>query len=549
MKEYVVTLHNYEDLQSFYDDMETPGGNLYIPDRAVSVSARRPLSRNTHYLLTDEEADAIRNDPRVLAVELSLDEIGVVIEPSWTESSTNWSKSGSVSNSMKNWGILRCVEGVQRSNWGSNGTSAAFGTVSVNASGKNVDVVIVDGHMNPAHPEFAVNVDGTGGSRVNQYNWFELRQQVEGLSSSTYVYAPYVDPTYPDTNGDGLPDRTVDNDHGCHVAGIVAGNTMGWAHDANIYNISPYATSPSSTGYFLDYVKAWHNNKLPNPDTGIKNPTIVNNSWGATAKISISSVTSVTYQGTTIAGPFNATQLQSYGIYCLSTTTFTSVRSTAFEQDLIDLAAAGAIVVASAGNTYSKVANYSASPADDYNNYYTANSVNWYYNRGSIGSSIGTICVGAIGALSNDSKADYSNCGPRVDVYAPGSNIMSSVNSTLGSYANDTRNTAFTNGKKSGTSMASPQITGLLACLLETWPRMQQSEALTYISNNSKLGQITAGTGGPTDFTDLQGSSNKFMFYLKERKDSGQVGPKQNQGNRPSSGMMYPRTKIFRYGR
>ena len=94
--------------------------------------------------------------------------------------------------------------------------------INVTASGKNVDVVVVDGHMDPGHPEFAVNVDSTGGSRVIQYNWFSLNPQVTGAGTSTYVYTPYVDPTYPDTDGDGYPDRTINNDHGTHVAGITA---------------------------------------------------------------------------------------------------------------------------------------------------------------------------------------------------------------------------------------------------------------------------------------------------------------------------------------
>jgi hypothetical protein len=40
--------------------METPGGALFIPDRAVPVFDRRPVSRNTHYRLTDEEAELIK---------------------------------------------------------------------------------------------------------------------------------------------------------------------------------------------------------------------------------------------------------------------------------------------------------------------------------------------------------------------------------------------------------------------------------------------------------------------------------------------------------
>ena len=58
-KDYIVTLKNKNDLDNFYDDMETPGGNLYIPDRSVEVADRRKISRNTHYYLTAEEAEVI----------------------------------------------------------------------------------------------------------------------------------------------------------------------------------------------------------------------------------------------------------------------------------------------------------------------------------------------------------------------------------------------------------------------------------------------------------------------------------------------------------
>ena len=548
-REYVITLHKHEDLDSFYDDMETPGGALFIPDRAVPVFDRRPVSRNTHYKLTDEEAKLIRNDPRVMAVELSLEEAGLKITPSWTQSSTFWNKSNSVSATFKNWGLLRSVEGQQRASWGSDGVPNASGTINVTASGKHVDIVVVDGHMNPAHPEFAVNVDGTGGSRVNQYNWFALTPQVTGGSAGTYVYAPYVDPTYPDDNADGYSDRTIDNDHGTHIAGVFAGNTQGWAHDANIYNISPYASSPSPTGSFLDYIKVWHQSKSINPVTGIKNPTISNHSYGVASFVDITFISSVTYRGTVIGGPFTSVQLLNYGIYNTGGYAIFNQRNTALEQDLIDLMAAGVIVVGAAGNLATKISNPGGLYSDDYNNNFTVFGSNYYYMRGTVTAVAGAICVGAIGSFINDSKIDASNCGPRIDVYAPGRFIMSSINSTLGVYANDARDTSYYITKKSGTSMASPQVAGVLACLAETWPRLSQSLALTYIQTYSKTNQITAGTGGPTDFTDLQGSANRFLYFYKERPTEGQVGPKVNQGIRPSTGLAWPRPKIYRYGR
>jgi subtilisin family serine protease len=125
---------------------------------------------------------------------------------------------------------------------------------------------------------------------------------------------------------------------------------------------------------------------------------------------------------------------------------------------------------------------------------------------------------------------------------------MSAVNSNVGVFANDTRNTAYYLTKRSGTSMASPQVAGILACLAETWPRLNQAQALSYIQTRSKPNQITAGTGGPTDYTDLQGSANRFLYFYKERPDTGQVGPKNNQGLRPATGQAWPRPKIYRYG-
>lgn len=551
-KEYVVTLHSYTDLQSFYEDMETPGGNLYIPDRAVPVIERSLMSRNIHYKLTEEEAELVRQDPRVMAVELSIQEQGLSISPSWTQTSAYWNKSTTVASpQMKNWGLLRCIEGNNfRQGWGSNGDPNAFGTITATASGKHVDVVVVDGHMNPNHPEFAENSDGTGGTRVVQYNWFSLTSQViEGGINSTYVYTPYVDPSYPDYDQDGASDRTVNNDHGAHVAGTFAGNTQGWARAANIYNISPYTSSPSATSKFLNYIKYWHKNKQINPITGIKNPTVINCSWGVHSNVPISSITSVRYRGTIITGDFSKSTLALYGIATLGSKTYTSNRNTALEQDLIDLISEGIIVVGSADNCSAKIANYSEDVTDDYNNYYAVGSTKYYYNRGTVTSADGIIVVGAIGTSIFETKIDTSNCGPRVNVYAPGRSIISSFNSNMGISTTDPRSLSYFLSKISGTSMASPQVAGVLACVAEIWPRLRQSDAHTYIQKYAQVNQVVTTSGGPSDPTDIQGSPNLYLYLFKERYEFGQVSPKQNQGFRPAGGMLYPRTKIFRYGR
>ena len=545
-REYIVTLHKFDDLDSFYNDMETPGGNLYIPNREVTVLHRRPISRNTHYMLTANEANLIKQDPRVLDVELSPEERGVVNVPLWVDTSTWWDKSATATSVHKNWGLLRVADGYARYNWGSNGTTNTPGTVTTTSAGNNVDVVIVDGHMNPDHPEFAVNSDGTGGSRVVQYNWFQHTPAVTGGAAGTYTYTPYVDPSYTDPYGGS---RTDDNDHGCHVAGIAAGNSQGWARKANIYNISPYNTNPSKTSFFLDYVRAWHNTKPINPLTGRRNPTVTNHSYGQASKVLISDITSLVYKGISHTGPFTSSDLQSYGVYNSGGYAYMPLRSTATDIDFQELLAAGVIAAGAAGNSFTKIATYDTAIGADYNNRVYVGSSVFYYMRGTHSAGIGMICVGSVGASIGESKAIYSECGPRIDVYAPGTYIISSINAAVGSYVADLRNSSYHQIKASGTSMASPQVTGVLACLAESWPTMKQSQAVDYLHKTATANQMFDTHGGPADFSSLQGSENRFLYYVKERPNTGQAYPKQNLGARPTTGMVYPRPKIYRYGR
>ena len=557
LKEYIITLHSYDDLQSFYDDMETPGGSLYIPDRAVDLVHRRSVSRNTHYMLTAEEAEQLKADPRVLDVEINFADRGVEIRPSIRvdealfEAAPNYTdtedfnKSFFVSSTMINWGLLRSTQGTPVTQWGTDGSIADVNaTITVTASGKNVDVVIVDGLIDPTHPEFAVNSDGTGGSRVIQYNWYQNRLAVEGLSNSTYVYTPYVDGSYPS-------DRTDDNDHGCHVAGVVVGNTHGWARDANIYNISPYASAPSTTGFFIDHIRYWHNNKSINPVTGRKNPTVTNHSYGYSWSADVSTIESYRYRGTvvTTTTSFSSAQLQSIGVFVSGSTMTYPLRSSAIEADYLDAMNDGIIMIGAAGNEYTNIASYSASTSADYNNYVFDGTFTDAYMRGSATARDGFICVGSAGTSINEFKSSFSNCGPRVDIYAPGSLIMSSINSSVGTTAADSRNASYRKTKKSGTSMASPQVCGVLACLAETWPNMKQADALTYITSIATSGQLGDTAGGYTDYTALQGSPNKYLYFYKQRPIDGTVYPKVNQGNRPATGLAWPRPKIYRYGR
>lgn len=547
LKEYIVTLKNRDDLDAFYEDMETPGGNLYIPDRAVECANRREISRNTHYMLSDAEVEELKNDPRVMFVELTPEQRGIVVTRSYTQTG-NFNKSGELNASYRNWGLLRCVERQQRANWGVDGTQNINDTIRVTTQGKNVDVVIVDGHFNPSHPEYAVNNDGTGGSRVIQYNWFQ--------PGSNYVYAPYTG-----TGAEG------DNNHGAHVAGTACGNTQGWARSANIYNINPYSTNPNgdiSTSLF-DYIRAFHNSKAINPATGRRNPTITNNSWGYAYLVDAANITEVNYRGQTYSAPFPVsgvgsledfgliTQLRQSGQVLINALVIPA-RVGSVEQDIVDAIADGIIVVGAAGNEYATL----GAPNDpDWNNYVTAGGTQFYTSDlGTPGGAIrqdlsyATICVGSVDIYTNDRKSDFSNRGARIDIWAPGSGIQSSVNS--GGIL-DSRNALYTQDVYSGTSMASPQVCGVLACALEMYPSMNNDQARSYLIANATQNQVAnPNAGGPfgssvrADPTNLLDSPNRFLAHKQERPVTGSVYPKTDYFLRPTSGQVYPRTRIKR---
>ena len=194
----------------------------------------------------------------------------------------------------------------------------------------------------------------------------------------------------------------------------------------------------------------------------------------------------------------------------------------------------------------------------DYNNSFNYSggfTATVYPMQGSTPTASGTsLCVGAIDVVTEEYKATFSNYGSRVEVYAPGRFITSSVynfsaQSEFGvTLVTDPRNNIYYLGSISGTSMASPQVAGLLACLLENFPSMTQSEIKTYIENNSTSNRISSTGGGAADYTSLGvNSNNRHLFYKKERGLTGYVAINTVK-NRSSAGNVYPRTKIRRFG-
>ena len=389
-----------------------------------------------------------------------------------------------------------------------------------------------------------------GASRINQFNWFSLTNAVTGGSNGTYTY---------DRSGSytNVTDE-ADNNHGCHCAGTVAGNTQGWARNATIYNISPYSSNPNSLSStrMWDYIRQWHNTKAINATTGRRNPTITNNSYGSSIPVgsaadNFGNITSITYRGTEFSPGRDLTtaELRARGCYAPSLAMDIPNYFTSRQADMQDAIDDGIIIVASAGNDSWKTVNQTDQDWDNtYKVQYYGFDQTYFLNRGT-GSGAGfnpVINVGATSNNVNEVKAPFSNCGNQVDVFAAGEGIQSSLHS---GGTNDARNNSYQLGKYQGTSMSGPQVAGVVAILAEAWPNMTQAEAHQWITDNSTMNAMfDSGADDAYDRTSLQGADNKYLRWINQRPINGNTLPKRNFKTRPVSGKVYPRPNIRRRG-
>jgi subtilisin family serine protease len=235
------------------------------------------------------------------------------------------------------------------------------------------------------------------------------------------------------------------------------------------------------------------------------------------------------------------------------------------DADITDALAEGIIIVAAAGNE-SQYIDVPTGP--DYNNkmyfeYYGEIQEYPYHQGTAPGSVPGVICVGAIDADFVEWKAWYSNTGPRIDIYAPGSQVTSAflkAGSGWSDVTEDRRSNIHYIARDSGTSMASPQVCGVIACLLEKYPNMTPADALNYIittsGKNEFIDQLTnypnwvPGTV-PVNASlvprthHAQGGPNRYLhFNTDETTYDGLVWPRKNHWLRPASGRTYPRSRI-----
>ena len=504
METYNVILHKGVDYQSFWDDMESSddGGKLYIPNRRVDSPNLRPNSpRQAWYTLSEDEVQTLKNDDRVMEVEIPPDfRDDIFIEPRLTQTG-DFTKTSSDSGQYINWGLIR--HKAKTNNYGSGTTTSEDYTYHLD--GSNVDIVIQDSGLQFDHPEFK-GPDGV--ERTVTIDWYTL----SGVT------------------GTQNPNHNRDFDgHGTHVAGIAAGKNHGVAKNANVYFVKVNGlegSGDSGTGISVtdcfDVIKGWHNNKTVNAETGRVNPTIVNMSWGYGTYFD--SVTSLTYRGTSYSDSnttSNAGYRESnYGLVNNSGANagynfVCNVRIASVDTDVEELIDAGVHVTIAAGNRGNKV---EVDGGTDYNNFVVTDTGTKYYHRGSSPYSDRAILVGnmdsSVQSATLDRKATSSECGPGVDIYAAGTNIMSCTSNTN----RFTDSAYYFDGDYrqcniGGTSMAAPQVAGMAALILQQNPMATPDSVKASLEGLS--GDTIYSSSNADDWSDrrsLLGGERRVLF-------------------------------------
>lgn len=516
-KEYIVSLNKGVDYAQFNQEMIASTGAGEIPNRTVDVANARPLStRNTHYALTDAEAEKLRNDSRVTDVQLRPDqrddcEIGFD-----AVQTANFNKSSSDTGNYRDWGKI--IHSFKENKYGtSTSLSANPFDRPYSMDGTGVDIVIQDSGLQVDHPEFK---DADGNSRVQLIDWFA--ESGVGSTQSANHYRDY----------DG---------HGTHCGGTATGLNFGWAPNARIYAIKVSGlegSGDSGTGISVincfDIIKGWHQNKPIDPKTGFKRPTIVNMSWGYSGSIggSFSNITNYVYRGqnynSSTPGWSSSTSYHrdTYGFYPYYR--FPSgyrypLRLAAIDIDVDGLIDAGVHVCIAAGNNSFK-ADTSVGPGVDYDNVITYGSGSTaFYHRGSSPFDEKANMVGCTDSTpenaTTERKTSFSTTGPGVSIFAAGENILSACSTTTrfgdSAYFGDSN---FKQTNISGTSMASPQVCGVGALYLQADPSLTPLELKSKLEKDSlAVLKDESNDANYGDTTDICGGYNRMLFNRYNR--------------------------------
>jgi subtilisin family serine protease len=498
-KEYVVVVKKGVDLAAFDAELAASTGEGPIPSRSVDIANPRIGSkRMTHWMLTDEEAMKLYKDPRVLSVEIPVKNRDDVKIGKRAFQNANFGKPTALNEAQVNWGLRRCIEST---NVYSDSRDIS-GDYQYALDGTGVDIVIQDSGLQVDHPEFN---DYNGISRVKQIDWY-AESGLTGTQSLLH---------YRDTDG-----------HGTHCAGIAAGLTYGWAKNAHIYSqklAGLEGTGDSGNGIDIadsfDAIRLWHSAKTNG------RPTVVNMSWGyfsardddptgGNYRGANWSYGSPGYENDILVWQETGLVPRQDGVF-----RFLPLRLPSIDAEIDDMIAAGIHVVIAAGNDLYKG---DINGGTDYNNFVVYGALNYFYHRGSSPHSNDAFIVGNLdddtqedSGIYKDKTASTTSRGPRVNIFAPGTNIISTC-STSSIYATTdyAPNPAFKIAMINGTSMAAPQVAGVIAQHLQVNPNYTPEQIKSRLERDAK--SVMFETGLSDDYiafgTSLMGSPNRVLY-------------------------------------
>jgi subtilisin family serine protease len=500
LREYAVSVHRGVDLSEFETKMRRKSGSYGVPKRNVEIANPRPISKRiTHYYLTEEEAQKLREHPDVYSVDIPIYQDDTVQSYKANVQTGNFARNPFSTGPYKNWGLLQVNANTIDEGFNLDASSPDYlnstGEYRYILEGEGVDVVIVDTGIDPDHPEFQ---DENGNSRVQLMNWYTASGRQDEFNSNFF---------YRDLDG-----------HGTAVAGVVAGNTFGWAKKAKIYAMKLNSLVEDTLDELRgineaeahDIIKDWHQLK-PVGANGYKRPTVVVMAYSTGYPVTSSNLSN----SSGVYRPGGVDEQQwSFGVDYLNAQSlyagvgipdpgdgyvFLPATNGAVNTDIQEMIDAGIHVIISAGNSGVKM---DVQGGLDYNNTittYTLKAPTEFttipYHRPPSPYDDEAILVGAISSQSfaktaqevvvSQLIASYSNRGPAVDMFAPGSQIVTAWINEQGS-APYNEDSAYSQLSLSGTSFSAPQVGGVAALHLQALPGLTPAQLKSRLVGDCK---------------------------------------------------------------
>lgn len=566
---YNIVSHKGYDVNKIGIELTEDSGSDCVPHRQVKEGHIFASSKRiSQFLLTKQEAKDLKNDPRILDVELNIeDNKDIEIAPiaSYTgDFRRGFFPSDYEYGSSRNWGLKR--SSTRDINvWNADRTiSEQNSTVDLSLSGHGVDLVVMDqGFVD--HPDFH---DENGKSRLIKKNWLDeyKKHNPEYVDDSGYKTIYHLPENY------YVEDIS---DHGTSCASIASGNRHGHAKNANIYGIRlNLGTAPSRHNFSIlesfNLIKDWHLNKDSD------NPTVVSCSFSMLRIIDFDDVETGSFTDSDDEAQTwfrnsrsNETIKQAYNIKVSNKVSSISAGINTIIEELIE---AGVHVVIGAGNHAQRLV-----PPEhpEYNNYFIHDGATIYYNR--VGSPYGTGCilVGGLDSITQNGKEKiigYSVVGELVDIYAPADECIAAASGSLNypTYPYDI-GSDYVLRRFGGTSCAAPQVAGLVAIHAGVKPKLSphamksrilgdattniMHEEQTFYTNNYKVFYNRYNQFASVTYSnqDIENVSLKPALYMANMEHGWKAetygyfvysGSQQGSLSNDDTSEIYPNSKI-----